>query len=41
MTFTGIRGKWTYEGKRVQRFVYKGMGTVVAGAQGVVWPGAR
>jgi DNA-binding beta-propeller fold protein YncE len=28
----------TYEGKRVQRFVNKGMGTVAAGAQGVVWP---
>jgi hypothetical protein len=31
----------TYEGKRVQRFVYKGMGTVVASAQGVVWPGGK
>jgi DNA-binding beta-propeller fold protein YncE len=28
----------TYEGKRVQRFVYKGMGTVSAGGQGVLWP---
>jgi DNA-binding beta-propeller fold protein YncE len=28
----------TYEGKRVQRFAYKGMGTVTAGAQGVLWP---
>ena len=28
----------TYEGKRVQRFVNKGMGTVAAGAQGVLWP---
>jgi DNA-binding beta-propeller fold protein YncE len=29
----------TYEGKRVQRFLYKGMGMVPAGAdQGVVWP---
>ena len=27
----------TYEGKRVQRFVYKGLATVKA-AQGVVWP---
>jgi len=27
----------TYEGKRVQKFVYKGMGMVVAD-QGVVWP---
>jgi DNA-binding beta-propeller fold protein YncE len=31
----------TYEGKRVQRFVNKGIGTVVAGAQGVVWPRAN
>jgi len=31
----------TYEGKRVQRFVNKGMGTVTAGAQGVLWPKAR
>jgi len=28
----------TYEGKRVQRFVHKGVGSVAAGAQGVVWP---
>jgi len=28
----------TYEGKRLQKFVYKGMGQVVAGDQGVVWP---
>src|SRR5499427_6329125 len=28
----------TYEGKRVQKFVYKGIGTVVAGSQGVLWP---
>ena len=28
----------TYEGKRVQKFVYKGIGTVVAGEQGVLWP---
>ena len=28
----------TYEGKRVQRFVYKGMGNVSRGSQGVVWP---
>ena len=27
----------TYEGKRVQKFVYKGVGTV-AGGQGIVWP---
>ncbi|MFH1043527.1 MAG: hypothetical protein V1796_00320 [Pseudomonadota bacterium] len=31
----------TYEGKRVQRFVNKGMGTVTAGAQGVLWPKAN
>jgi hypothetical protein len=30
----------TYEGKRVQKFVYRGMGTV-AEHQGVVWPGGR
>ncbi|MEJ2203171.1 MAG: hypothetical protein P8170_03595 [Gemmatimonadota bacterium] len=29
----------TYEGKRVQKFVYKGMGPVPARDQGVVWPG--
>ncbi|HZD05130.1 MAG TPA: hypothetical protein VE173_09430 [Longimicrobiales bacterium] len=29
----------TYEGKRVQKFVYQGMGTVTAKDQGVVWPG--
>ena len=28
----------TYEGKRVQRFVYKGIGAVTAGSQGVLWP---
>src|SRR5712671_2475767 len=29
----------TYEGKRVQKFVYKGMGRVLAGSdQGAVWP---
>jgi len=28
----------TYEGKRVQRFVFKGVGTVNAGRQGVLWP---
>jgi len=28
----------TYEGKRIQRFVFKGVGTVAAGDQGVVWP---
>ena len=29
----------TYEGKRVQKFVYKGMGRVIAGSdQGAVWP---
>ena len=30
----------TYEGKRLQKFVYKGMGTV-AREQGVLWPRAR
>jgi DNA-binding beta-propeller fold protein YncE len=28
----------TWEGKRLQKFVYKGMGTVLAGHQGVLWP---
>jgi DNA-binding beta-propeller fold protein YncE len=28
----------TYEGKRVQKFVYKGIGTVPKVDQGVVWP---
>jgi DNA-binding beta-propeller fold protein YncE len=31
----------TYEGKRLQKFVYKGIGTVVAGSQGVLWPRAK
>lgn len=31
----------TYEGKRVQRFVNKGIGTVAAGAQGVPWPKSK
>jgi DNA-binding beta-propeller fold protein YncE len=28
----------TYEGKRLQKFVYKGIGAVAAGEQGVPWP---
>jgi DNA-binding beta-propeller fold protein YncE len=28
----------TFEGKRLQKFVYKGIGKVPAGDQGVVWP---
>ena len=28
----------TYEGKRVQKFNYKGIGKLKAGDQGVVWP---
>jgi DNA-binding beta-propeller fold protein YncE len=28
----------TYEGKRVQKFVYKGIGAVPPGPQGVLWP---
>jgi hypothetical protein len=28
----------TYEGKRVQRFVYKGIGAVSKKDQGTVWP---
>ena len=31
----------TYEGKRVQRFMYKGLGPVTTQNQGVVWPGAK
>ncbi|HEY8151429.1 MAG TPA: hypothetical protein VIK51_21145 [Vicinamibacteria bacterium] len=30
----------TYEGKRLQRFVYKGLGPVLTPEQGVPWPGA-
>jgi DNA-binding beta-propeller fold protein YncE len=29
----------TYEGKRVQKFVYKGLGPVTSRDQGVLWPG--
>ena len=28
----------TYEGKRIQKFVYKGMGPVRAKSQGTLWP---
>jgi DNA-binding beta-propeller fold protein YncE len=28
----------TYEGKRVQKFVYKGIGSMARGYQGVLWP---
>ena len=31
----------TYEGKRVQRFVYKGLGPVTARDQGTVWPASN
>jgi len=31
----------TYEGKRLQKFVYKGIGPVAAGEQGVPWPQAK
>jgi len=31
----------TYEGKRVQKFVYKGIGAVPSGSQGVLWPRSR
>jgi DNA-binding beta-propeller fold protein YncE len=31
----------TYRGQRVQRFVYKGLGTVTKRDQGVVWPGQK
>jgi hypothetical protein len=30
----------TYEGKRVQKFAYKGLGAVKAKDQGTVWPKA-
>ena len=28
----------TYEGKRIQKFVFKGIGSVPAGEQGSLWP---
>ena len=28
----------TYEGKRVQKFVYRGLGPVTAEHQGALWP---
>ena len=31
----------TYEGKRLQKFVYKGVRQVAAGGQGTPWPSAR
>ena len=31
----------TYEGKRVQKFTYKGLGTVTSANQGVLWPAKR
>ena len=31
----------TYEGKRLQKFVYKGIGTAPSGSQGVLWPRSR
>lgn len=31
----------TYEGKRVQKFTYKGLGTVTSANQGVLWPTKR
>ncbi len=31
----------TYEGKRLQKFVYKGLGQIAMGEQGVVWPKNR
>jgi hypothetical protein len=31
----------TYEGKRLQKFVYKGMAPVTKMNQGVIWPGTR
>ena len=31
----------TYEGRRLQKFIYKGMGPVTKQDQGTVWPGSR
>ena len=31
----------TYEGKRLQKFTYKGIGTVTRKNQGVVWPAGK
>jgi hypothetical protein len=31
----------TYEGKRLQKFVFKGIGNIPVGDQGTVWPRAR
>ena len=31
----------TYEGRRLQKFIYKGMGPVTKPDQGTVWPGSR
>ncbi|MGE3707579.1 MAG: hypothetical protein AB7I13_20080, partial [Vicinamibacterales bacterium] len=31
----------TYEGKRIQKFVYRGMAPVSKANQGVVWPSTR
>jgi len=31
----------TWEGKRLQRFVFKGMGPVNKQHQGVIWPGSN
>jgi hypothetical protein len=31
----------TYQGRRLQRFLYKGLAPVKAKQQGVVWPGTR
>ncbi len=31
----------TYEGKRLQKFVYRGLAAIPAGAQGAVWPAGR
>jgi len=30
----------TYEGKRVQKFVYKGLGPIAKKNEGVLWPAA-
>ena len=35
---TNIYTTETYRGQRVQRFLYKGLGTVTKQDQGTVWP---
>ena len=37
-TVSGLSTTETWEGKRLQKFVYKGIGNVMAANQGVLWP---